>query len=458
MMKKYLTLLSLGCALMLLCSCAGKPQPSDDNPANHGPLAIMETENGYYYNYGYTGYTVVEDNSITYTGKQHLLRYYDKESGESILLCNKPECEHQGDDSCVATYKNLNIINSALYDEHIYVYGLEKDGNLIRFNLYRATLDGSSMDLVGTVFEAENTIDKEIIFAPLNNANSVSKMENAFIIHRGYAYLPYYLRIGTASMGFKGGGLMQMDLQTGKTKLLYELEYLTSPYPFHLRAYGDYVYMDLVGGTSSKGTMRYVISQNVIEYTPATAEDEFHSIYDAITEEAIYMRSIGCNPDTGTFFSYEAIDVFDGTTGDRLPKKQIVTGIPKEEMNGFKSYLTYEDMLVIATAKRIAFYSLKEEDYGEKLGEMVPMEEPDNASNSTSTPEYKITDGSLFMIQKAPNLAINGDYYDGKGTYQLYQVYKCPLADIFAGTGTWEEAFTIGPTTEEATYGRQSQY
>lgn len=453
MMKKYLTSLSLGCMLMLLCSCSGEPQPSDDNPANHGPLAIMETENGYYYNYGYTGYYLEENNSATFTGKQHLLRYYDKESGESILLCNKPECEHDGDDSCVATYKNLNIINSVLYDEQIYVYGLEKDGNLIRFNLYRATLDGTSMDLVGTAFEAENTIANEIIYAPLNTAIALSKMENAFIIHRGYAYLPYYLRIGTASMGFKGGGLIQMDLQTGKTKLLYELEYLTSPYPFHLRAYGDYVYMDLVGSTTSKGTMRYVISQNVIEFPPATAEDLYHPIYDAVTEEGIYMRSNGYDPDTGTFFSYEAIDILDGTTGDRLPEKQIVTGIPKEEMNGFKSYLTYEDMLVIATAKRIAFYSLKDEDYGEKLGEMAPMEEPEKVSMYTSNPEYKITNDTLFVIQKVPSFTSCGDYYDRKGAYQLYQVYKCPLTDIFAGTGTWEEAFTIGPVTEEATYG-----
>lgn len=458
MMKKYLTLLSLGCALMLLCSCAGKPQPLDDNPANHGPLAIMETENGYYYNYGYTGYTVAEDNSITYTGKQHLLRYHDKESGESILLCNKPECEHQGDDSCVATYKNLLLINTVLHDDHLYIYGLEDDGNIIRFNLYRATLDGSSMDLVGTVFEAENTIDKEIIFAPLNNAaNSVSKMENAFIIHRGYAYLPYYLRIGTASMGFKGGGLIQMDLQTGKSKLLYELEYLTSPYPFHLRACGNYVYMDLVGGTSSKGTMRYVISENKIEYPPAMVDDAYHPIYNAVTEAGIYMTNV-YDTHTGSFSSSTVIEVSDGATGVRLPEKQIVTGIPSEEMNGFKVILPYKDMLMIATAKRIAFYSLKEEDYGEKLGEISPMEEPDNATNSTSTPEYKITDDSLFVIQKAPYLAINGDYYDGKGAYQLYQVYKCPLADIFAGTGTWEEAFTIGPATEEATYGRQSQY
>ncbi len=453
MMKKYLTSLSLGCALMLLCSCAGKPQPSDDTPANHGPLAIMETENGYYFNYGYTGYYVDENNGATFTGKQHLLRYHDKESGESILLCNKPECEHEGDDSCVATYKNLNIINSVLYDEQIYVYGLEKDGNLIRFNLYRATLDGTSMDLVGTAFEAENTIDNEITFAPSQTLALSSKPDNAFIIHRGYAYLPYYLRIGAASMGFKGGGLVQMDLQTGKTKLLYELEYLNSCYPYNLRAYGDYVYMDLVGGTSSKGTMRYVISQNVIEYTPATAEDHYHSIYDAVTEEAIYMRSIGYNPDTGTFFSYEAIDVLDGTTGDRLPEKQIVTGIPKEEMNGFKSFLTYEDMLVIATAERIAFYSLKEEDYGEKLGEMAPMEEPETVSMYTSNPEYKITNDTLFLIQKVPSFTSCGDYYDRKGAYQLYQVYKCPLDDIFAGTGTWEEAFTIGPVTEEATYG-----
>lgn len=442
MMKKYLTLLSLGCVLMFLCGCKGKPQPSDDNPANHGPLAIMETENGYYYNYGYTGFDD-EGNRVPYTHKQHLLRYHDKESGESILLCNKPECEHQGDDACVATYKKLLLINSVLYDGYIYVYGLEDEDNVIRLNLYRATLDGSSMDLVGTVFEAENTIDKEIIYAPLDK-----KMKNAFIIHRGYAYLPYYLRIGTASKGFKGGGLIQMDLQSGKTNLLYELEHLTSYYPYNLKACGDYVYMDLVGSTSSNGTMRYVISKNVIEYPPATAEDKFHSIYDAVTEEGLYMRSIGYNPDTDTFFSYEAIDVLDGTTGDRLPEKQIVTGIPKEEMNGTKTFLTYEDMLVIATAKRIAFYSLREEDYGEKLGEIAPLEEAADASSSNSTQEYKITNDTLFAIQNVSSNPIYGDDYGNKGDYWVYQVYKCPLEDIFTGTGTWKEAFTIGPATE----------
>ncbi|MBR4084925.1 MAG: hypothetical protein IKK33_11665 [Lachnospiraceae bacterium] len=69
------------------------------------------------------------------------------------------------------------------------------------------------------------------------------------------------------------------------------------------------------------------------------------------------MRSNGYDPDTGAFFSYEAIDVLDDITGVRLPAKQIVTDISSEEMNGFNSFLTYEDMLVIATTERIAFYS-----------------------------------------------------------------------------------------------------
>jgi len=458
MMNKYLTLLSLGCVLMFLCGCKGEPQFPDDNPANHGPLAIMETENGYYYNYGYTGYKVAEDGSVTYTGKQHLLRYHDKASDESILLCNKPECEHRGDDSCAATYKNLNIINSVLYDGQIYVYGLEQDGNLIRFNLYRTALDGSSMDLVGTVLEAENTIDNEITFAPSQTASQLSKPENSFIIHKGYAYLPYYLRIGSASKGFRGGGLMQMDLQTGKSKLLYELEYLTSPYPFNLRACGDYVYMNLMGSTTVKGTMRYMISESKIEYPPAMAEDIYHPMFDAVTEEGIYMISNGYDPNLGTFSSSAAIEVRDGTTGEKLSQKQIVTDIPTEEMNGFKVVLPYEDTLMIATSKRITFYSLKETDYGKKLGELAPMEAPKQASHSVLTPEYKITNQTLYLIQKQPSTAIYGDYYDSQGAYQFYEVYKCPLEDIFAGTGTWEEAYTIGPATEEATYGRLPQY
>ena len=457
MTKKYTTLLSLGCVLLLLCGCGGESQLPDDNPANHGPLAIMETENGYYFNYGYTGFSIEKDNSITYTGKQHLLRYYDKESEESILLCNKPECEHKGDDSCVATYKNLLLINTVLYDGSIYVYGLEDDGNLIQFNLYRATPDGSSMDLVGTVFEAENTLDHEISFVPSQTLSLSGQPENAFIIHKGYAYLPYYLRIGSASKGFKGGGLIQMDLQTGKTKLLYELEYLTSPYPFNLCASGDYVYMDLIGSTTLKGTMRYVILENRIEYPPAMAEDKHHPIFDAVTKEGIYIASYGYDPNTGTISPYKIFDMLDVTTGEKLPQKQLVTDIPSEETNDFMSILNYEDILVIATAKRIAFYSLNEEDYGTKLGEIAPLEKPETTSSSTSSPEYKINNNTLFAIQKVPSTTIYGDYYDSKGAYQLYEVYKCPLEDIFTASGTWEKAFTIGPATEEATYGLQLQ-
>jgi len=134
---------------------------TEDNPANHGAHAILETEDGYYYNMGYNVYryegTELKERAFNIL----CTRYHDKESGKVIVLCNKPECEHCGDNTCAATYKGVVVINSVLYEGQLYIYGLEEEGTLLSLNLYRAAPDGSSMDKVGTVFEAVNAAGKE---------------------------------------------------------------------------------------------------------------------------------------------------------------------------------------------------------------------------------------------------------------------------------------------------------
>lgn len=117
-------------AAVLLCGCGKKDSelPSD-TPYNHGEYAIMETEKGYYTNTnGYNG---------------HMLRYYERDTENQIFLCAKPECLHDGNESCAATYKNLKCINTLLYDGAIYTLAVE-DGDVISYSLYKAALDGTS--------------------------------------------------------------------------------------------------------------------------------------------------------------------------------------------------------------------------------------------------------------------------------------------------------------------------
>ncbi len=452
MNKTRIILICLCLSLFLLAGCKKDPsspqQPSsadktdkqtatDDDHANHGLLAILETENGYYYNYGYSvdeaGKNYVNNSMIV----KHLLRYYDKATGETILLCSKPECEHLGDSSCAATYKNLYVINTVLYEGQLYIYGLEKDQDILRLNLYRAALDGSSMDLVGTVFEAENTTGDGF---SLQTHKPLSTCDETFIIHRGYAYLPYYLRLGFASKGFMGGGLVQMDLRTGKTKTLYEMENMNSYYPFNLRGCGDYIYMDLTG------TVRYAISEELLDTTIGKGKPAFA----AITEEKIYTLQNVYDKEARKSSGPITVSVYDSITGEAIPTENFETDLMNEEYLRRLRSFAYEGMLVIATDKRVVFYDIEGDNYGTKLGEIELNVDYENfrwySHYYESAADVKISNDKLYFICNPTDYETKEDT-DAirQGMHRLYQVYSCPVEDILKGQGTWEKAFDYQP-------------
>ncbi len=453
MTKKLFTLLCLCLSLFLLAGCQKdptSPQQSstndktdkstapDDDPANHGVLAIMETENGYYYNYGYSTGVAGKDYNGSNSVLKHLLRYYDKATGETILLCSKPECEHKGGDTCAATYKNLYIINSVLYDGQIYIYGLEKDQNMLRMNLYRAALDGSSMDLVGTVLEAENTLGEGVSTKPSTRMFPYGDL--TFIIHRGYAYLPYYMRIGTASKGFMGGGVVQMDLRTGKTKIIYEMEYLNSYYPYNLSACGDYVYMDL------KGTKRYVISEDRLEYPPALQEERNKPYFYVVTEDRLYSLSRTYHEATDKYDIPLIIEAYDGITGAPLPEENFETDLSLEEYETTLRLFPYKGMMIIAAGNRVVFYDIEGDGFGTKLAEIdIDYEQLYISFNYDRFVDIKISNDKLYLICNPTDYYAYMDTDIHQGDYHLYQVYSCPVEDILKGHGTWEKAFEFQP-------------
>lgn len=448
-MKKFMILLCLCFSLFLMTGCQKGPSSSqkslgnksgertapDDDHANHGVLAIMETENGYYYNYGFSATT----SGKTYTGSsmavKHLLRYYDKATGETILLCSKPECEHQGGASCAATYKNMQIINSLLYGGQLYIYGLEQNQGIISMNLYRASLDGSSLDKVGTVLEAENTIREGIS----TNTQYYYPYDETFIIHKGYAYLPYYLRIGAASKGFMGGGVVQMDLSTGKTKIIYEMEYLNSNYPYNLKACGDYVYMDL------NGTKRYVISEDRLEYPPSLQEERYKPLFNAITKDRLYSLSHTDYEDTDNVIT---VDVYDSITGASIPEKSFETDLPYDQYDYTTLAFPYDGMLVIASGNRVVFYAIEGDKYGTKLSEIdIEYEQVEISNQYIRRPfDIKITNEKLYLICNPTEYNAYTDPHAARqGSFFLYQVFSCPVEDVLKGQGTWEKVFEFRP-------------
>ena len=446
----------------------------DDNPANHGKTAIMETENGYYYDFGWGMARTSDDGLFSYYYTL-ALSYYDKASGDAILLCAKPECEHDHDENCVATYKGIETIGTVLYDGYIYIYGLEKDGMLLMLNLYRATLDGSHIDKVATVLEADNPTGASYIYEQTNYGS-----ENYFIIHRGSAYIPYFLRIGKGSKGFMGGGLMKVDLANGEKKQIVNMQYFTDPYPISLCGAGDYVYMHLVGGSVS-GEKRYSISRDTLaDCTYANAYNEHYifsvstskmlkEIYEQLTgvtieegadssssadnteknENAVIVKSIYDEVRDGGHLVVQVRDEY----GHELGEKRIGIDIADEEFDGIKghNYIfemnTYKDMLVVVFNNRIMLYGIGNDNWGTKLGEIdyVDPRAPEKSISTKrtvySSNSIKVCNDRIYRVIE--NLISEGTYDDSAEDFDSkYIVEYCEISDVLAGKNEWHRAFS----------------
>ena len=188
---------------LILCGCSEKNEQVNypDSDAAWNELNIMETENGYY---------IGGTSSL-------FLQYHDKNTGNEIMLCDKPECPHDGRETCTATYKNLNCSNVVLYDNELYFAAIDSDGETLTVSLYKAACDGSSLDKVSELYSVKNSTDKYHVF-----------FDKAFLtVHRGYAFINVDIynaeNIGLFA-GFIGGGFYRTDLRNGESKALVQYD------------------------------------------------------------------------------------------------------------------------------------------------------------------------------------------------------------------------------------------
>lgn len=428
-MKKKALLLSIALILSMVFIGCGQKKPEDmaeDTPWNHGYQAIMETEDGYYMNYSCADYNRSGPDSMGVDMEPWdgcSLYYYEKESGVDILLCNKPECQHNGGDSCEATYRWIKTINTALYEGSLYIYGMDKEGQMVSLNLYRAALDGSAIDKVGTVIQAENLRD-ETMYHPSGGR------ENCFFIHKGYAYIPYYLRFGQASKTFMGGGICRMNILTGETENIYTMENVSSGLPLLDAGIGDYIYYHKclsAGGIAGKG-YRYVISENRVEelttYHPDYPENKASASYIAFSEDRNY--SYGFTQEDSKLI----LIPFDAETGQRLMGEEFHVDMKINPIENDFHVVCYEDKLMITNREKVLWYSKE----GEKLAELgIPFE---GQGQDSWNDEFlvRINNDKLYLLHRT-----TVKYQEARG----YDVYSCELSELLEGKGEWQKAFVI---------------
>ena len=125
------------------------------------------------------------------SGNSSALRYYDEASGETVYVCAKPNCLHDGNEFCTATTRTYTLLSDPVYlDGYVYAIAtdereyLEKKEQCEKFPtvLLRYAPDGTEIKQVAILNEDLNT--------------TCSNLECELIAHRGQLwFLCVYQRI-----------------------------------------------------------------------------------------------------------------------------------------------------------------------------------------------------------------------------------------------------------------------
>lgn len=388
MLKRRTTVRVLSAVLTVLltagCSMEKAAELPEDNPANHGYTPIMETEKGYYSNYP------------NFSSSSIYLRFYERGTENQVFVCARPECQHNGGEMCTATRRGMDCINTILYNGWIYILAIEEEDETVSYNLYKAALDGTSLTKVGSAFSVNNSSEQEY------HAGSMQ-----FIIHKGYAYVPYHLSFGDSSFGFAGSGLMKMDISDGSTETLLSGENYFSDYPQDLQGSGDHIYYNM------SGVCRYNITSGETEQLPDILR------YSAVGRSKYYSDK---NYGKDGVLVYE-ITAYDKETG----AKNVIHSSRRE--TGNTQLLPYKDMLFAGIDGDLYVYR----ESGELLAEIDDFYEY----------FYAFGDTKLMLSGDKLYAQVPVEIEDGVSLYDYvydYEVYSYPIDELLKGNseGTLE--------------------
>ncbi len=400
MKKRFIT---MAMCLMLLTGCGrggNNAEHPEDTPWNNGFHAIMENDKGWY-----TNESAADILS---------LRYTDKESGAQVYLCSRPECMHEGGGSCTATYNDLEPVNTLMYEGDIYFAAYEQDEETAGIALYRAAADGSALDKAADVYK---------IKFPRDDRCDIG--QEPFIIHKGYAYIPFDLskRSLPGFGGYIDSGLMKVNIYTGETtEIVSDDEGYFSRRVSRLKGCGDYVYFDYTGMKPGGGTYRYNITSG--EVSPTVVNDEIYTVLSGVTPDRVYVSTANEN------FCLR-IESYDSETFE-----YIGIAADTDERNMASCTLFYNDMIFICGDNDISVYR-----DGERIGGLADCGEADDFEYSDNISYYryqnyiwKISDNYFYRIRY-------GDYFFEERI--IYYIDRCPLEDIISGEGEFEEVVRV---------------
>ncbi|MCQ2416999.1 MAG: hypothetical protein MJ071_04200 [Oscillospiraceae bacterium] len=397
---------SFAAALMILLSGCSMKKPDTMPADNISGRSIMETESGYYYN------TVQDILSM---------RYREKTTGTDIFLCAKPECKHDGNENCTATYNFSLISNTILYNNSIYFVAEDRTKEHLFYALYRLSLDGSTLDKVGEVAKVMN---------PGGDFNDTWGSTAKFAIHKGCAYIPY--QFGELTWGkFVQSGFVKMDIQTGEKEALFEdTDYKTGRSVRIIGGAGDYFYYSVYARKPKDGgEFRINITTGETERLQAQKESD-GNVYGlegyretlAVTESTIFVPEK--NKDN-SIVKYIAVD------SQTLQPTGVSFNSEIPFMTTF--FVPYKGKIYMLRQDELKVYS----ENGDFIKSVSLTTNPDGGYFTTS-PRY----GMEFAIDH-DKIYIGMPLSEGQSFFLGHRMVFSTIEDVLDDNPRWETAYTV---------------
>ena len=277
MRKRWIVGVLAICFLLTGCKFGGRQEKTQEFPDS--PMPGMDAQNQYIF-LNTQGFYETDDFFCGTGFGGGLLRYYDKESGISGVLCPDPACTHDTNE-CGAHAADGGT-SVSVYNGKLYWVGEQLEGH--KTILYRSDLSGANREEV-------LQLDWQKVI--------LTYQPQRYVIHRGYLYI-----LGTSSEvdgeeAQYSESLLAVPLEGGQEPAVLNEQKVNTYYEVTYRFVGNSVYLEMV--TKDGDTWNITISRY------DTQEKTWEQLYEEknisakigrmwVTEQGeIYLPGIGDN-------------------------------------------------------------------------------------------------------------------------------------------------------------------
>ena len=416
--------------------------------------APAETEDGWYWYGSKDAFRVIpmqDENGSTWDDISHYNGYYfkSKETGETVPLCARPNCLHDGDEFCEAT--------SSLYNNHNYLTLF--DGKLCSVAA-KGVEDGEEGCSVAVLsYAPDGTGIEELASLDLPYSYCTA---GVYCVYRGCIFAVVGIDDGIDSVNElgkpayirrNGYTIIAYDPQSGKISRLFtsmpgEGESGVSKVPCYLFGIGDDLYFAqgrINGGGNDPSTV---------------GKDGIHRIDLLTGQETCLIESqlgqVAASRSKLLYISLDKIDsemyLYDPATEEK--KRVMRSEVPNTNWNYFRMD---EEHVYVET------WRLDDRKYPSGYGVIICDLDLHPVSEVWMDPDYcgnicalSLVDGKI-VIGAEPYTAEEQEQMEAEGKYTLSSraaVFTCPIADALAGSGRFTPILTVSeqiltPATEE---------